>query len=520
MNKLVLTGFMGTGKTTIARLITEKTNIPLIDTDTIITERTGKSIPQLFSEQGEAAFRAWEAAIAAELGADDVEAIVSTGGGLLLKTDNQRALAADTIVCLKATPQTIFSRLQNDDDERPLLQVDDPLAKIEELLNQRKMQYRRFRWQVDTTDRDPDDIADEIIAIWRRTQAVRAHEMRVQTPDGFYPILEQHGAIKNLAEILDVYGLNAQKLVIGTDDNVGRLLGDVLCEQLPNAQIVMMRAGETAKNLATVSEIYGEFARLGVDRNTVIIALGGGVVGDTFGYAAATYLRGLRFVQMPTSLLAMVDSSVGGKVGVDVPMGKNLVGAFKQPDLVIIDPATLTTLPVEETRAGMAEVIKHGLLANKPELLGNLNAVAEKIRTAVQVKIDVVQRDPFEQAERAYLNLGHTFGHAIERVSMYQWRHGDAVAVGLVAAARLSEKLGLLEAAIAEQIEVIVAEAGLPTSYRNLDPHAIWEAMHTDKKWRDGRSYFVVLHGLGQPNSVRDVSKDDVIDILEGLRDA
>jgi 3-dehydroquinate synthetase len=217
----------------------------------------------------------------------------------------------------------------------------------------------------------------------------------------------------------------------------------------------------------------------------------------------------------------MVDSSVGGKVGVDLPQGKNLVGAFKQPDLVLIDPKVLETLPAREWRCGMAEVIKHGLLADadllNPRLHRPENA-ADLITRAVQVKVDVVQRDPYEQGERAHLNLGHTFGHAIEQVTHYHWLHGEAVAVGLVAAARLSHRLGYCDAALVEYIEMILGEIGLPTHTAGLDPHALIAAMETDKKRVGSKLRFILLRGIGQPFIADDVPEDAVIQVLEDIR--
>lgn len=520
MNKLVLTGFMGTGKTTLAALVAERTQTPLVDTDALITAHAGLSIPAIFEQFGEAGFRAWEAAICAEVAADPRPLVISTGGGLLMNPTNRQLLEANaTIVCLNARPEVIYHRAQQDGLSRPLLAVADPLAEIERLLTARRPVYQTFRWQIDTSDQAPAALADTIIALWQRDRQQRTHEQRVRSPEGSYPLVIQEGALASLAEWFDCYGLSGRRIIIGTNDRVGPLYAEQVARQLPNASMVTLPDGETYKNLDTVNALYTEMAQHGLDRGGVIVALGGGVVGDTIGYVAATYMRGVRLVQIPTTLLAMVDSSVGGKVGVDIPSGKNLVGAFKQPELVLVDPAVLQTLPPEEMRAGMAELIKHAFLAN-PALLDENVPLVERIRAAVQVKIDIVQRDPYEQGERAYLNLGHTFGHAIEQVSGYTWRHGDAVGVGLVGAAWLSQSLGLLDAETSAMIEATVARVGLPTRYRELSPTAIWEAMHTDKKWQGGRSYFVVLRGLGQPTSVRDVPREMVIDILEALRDA
>ncbi len=338
----------------------------------------------------------------------------------------------------------------------------------------------------------------------------------VTTPDGAYPIHIEAGIRGRIAEFVD-----GRRAVIISNITVAPLYGEAIRDSLPHSALITMPDGEKYKTLATVAGFYGELVRAGLDRGGVIIALGGGVVGDSAGFAAATYLRGVRLIQVPTSLLAMVDSSVGGKVGVDLPEGKNLVGAFKQPDAVVIDPDVLTTLPVKEWRCGMAEALKHGLLADHGLLnpdLHNPDKAAELVRRAVQVKVDVVQRDPFEAGERAHLNLGHTFAHAIEQVSGYAWSHGEAVAVGLLAAARLSHRLGLCAEDVPTLVEDILTETGLPTHMGNLSSDALWAAMHTDKKWASGLSRFVLLRGFQQPCIIEGVDKADVYAILEGLR--
>ncbi|MBE0690666.1 MAG: 3-dehydroquinate synthase, partial [Anaerolineae bacterium] len=227
---------------------------------------------------------------------------------------------------------------------------------------------------------------------------------------------------------------------------------------------------------------------------------------------------------IPTSLLSMVDSSVGGKVGVDLPEGKNLVGAFKQPDLVLIDPNVLYTLPPREWRCGLGEVIKHGLLADT-ELLDMLSPsqatapdVEQLVRRAVQVKVGFVQQDPYEHDVRAYLNLGHTFAHAIEQVTHYQTPHGEAVAAGLVAAAWLSARLGLCDNDLVGLVEAKVAGVGLPVRLSGLKPEQLWAAMATDKKWESGQVRFVLLKDVGQPTIVEDIEKEDVFAILESIR--
>lgn len=346
--------------------------------------------------------------------------------------------------------------------------------------------------------------------------------IRVDAPGGAYDIFIEAGLRHRIPARVTGVALG-ERVVVGTNPTLMSLYGQDLADALPNAAVVLMPDGEQHKTLATTSQLYVDFVREGLDRTGTVIALGGGVVGDTVGFAAATYMRGVRLVQMPTSLLAMVDSSVGGKVGVDIPEGKNLVGAFKQPAVVLIDTDVLDTLPEREWHCGMAELIKHGLLAD-PHLLdmavnGHAEDRVELVRRAIQVKVDVVMEDPYERGIRATLNLGHTFGHAIERVTNYGWLHGEAVAVGLVAAARLSHALGMADAALPEQVERILTTVGLPVRLGDLDAEALYAAMGTDKKWQSGKSRFILLRSVGHAEIVNDVPKDAVVDVLRGLND-
>jgi 3-dehydroquinate synthase len=283
-----------------------------------------------------------------------------------------------------------------------------------------------------------------------------------------------------------------------------------------------MPDGEQHKTLATVALLYDQFLARGLDRSGTVLSLGGGVTGDVAGFAAASYMRGVRFVQAPTTLLAMVDASVGGKTGVDLPQGKNLVGAFKQPVAVIIDPAVLTTLPVDEMRSGIAEVIKHGVIG-APDLFAELEAGwrgsepavrGSQIARALAVKIAIVEEDPFERGRRAALNLGHTVGHALERLSGFSLRHGEAVAIGMVAAARIAGELGLAAPALAVRIKAVLAGWGLPVRCPPFEADAIWEAMAHDKK-RQGRTLrWVLPREIGQVELVEDVPRERVRSVL------
>jgi shikimate kinase/3-dehydroquinate synthase len=355
-----------------------------------------------------------------------------------------------------------------------------------------------------------------------------AQTLHVNTPTGGYDILFEPGALNRLADILVEHGLTkdgdpAPRIIIGTNATVGLLYGRSLAERLPNAMTITLPDGEQYKTLETAASIYGDAIRLGLDRKGLVVALGGGVIGDTMGFIAATYMRGVRLVQVPTSLLAMVDSSVGGKTGLDLPEGKNLVGAFKQPELVVMDTDVLDTLPDVEWRCGLAEVIKHGLLADPALLDSDLlrrERAAEFVPRAVKVKVDTVEEDPFEQNIRTYLNLGHTFAHALEQVSSYTWKHGEAVAVGLVAATRLSARLTLCTPDLPGQVESLLERVGLPTRLGRHDPERLWRAMVTDKKWQNGQARFVLLKGIGKPLIIDSITADEVIAVLAELSGA
>jgi len=321
--------------------------------------------------------------------------------------------------------------------------------------------------------------------------------LNVPAPGGEYQVCVGTGLLPQMRDFLAQHKLTGQ-VVIVTNETLAPLHAQHLAETL-GARLIIMPDGETYKTLDTVRTLYDQFAAAGLDRRSVVVALGGGVVGDCVGFAAATYLRGLPFIQVPASLLAMVDASVGGKTGVNLPYGKNLVGAFKQPEFVVADIDLLRTLPDAERRSGLAEIIKHGFIGD-PSLLDPAQfdpITPEYVARAIQVKIDIITRDPFEQHDRAFLNLGHTFAHAIEAVSNYTWRHGEAVAVGLIGAARLSHFHELCGPELPAQVESAVRAAGLPTSYKGYASADVRAAMDTDKKRQNGHIRFVLMRGIG-----------------------
>lgn len=350
----------------------------------------------------------------------------------------------------------------------------------------------------------------------------------VTYPGGTYPLYLADGLLAETGPRLAELGYHGRCALV-TNPTVGQYHAEPVLESLRSAGFIPTRLdmpdGEQFKTLDTVAQLYHQFVNAKLDRRSPIIALGGGVVGDTAGFAAASYLRGLPVVQMPTTLLAMVDASVGGKTGVDLPQGKNLVGAFKQPEMVLIDPQVLTTLPAVEYRSGLAEVVKHGII-DAPDLFAALeNSATDNeplinllppnlLAEAIQVKVRVVQEDPFEQGRRAVLNLGHTFAHAWERLAKYHMRHGEAVAIGLVCAARLAARLSLCQPTTVTRITNLLEQLQLPTQLPAYEPMEVWAAMFTDKKRQGNTLRFILPRAIGEVDIFNDVAEADVLAVL------
>lgn len=510
---IVITGFMGSGKTTVGRCVAERLQRPFVDMDDVLVAEFGKSITAVFEEDGEGVFRSAEAQLCQRL-AQERGLVISTGGGALLNADSRAALGASgVLVCLQVSPAVIERRLAAD-QARPLLagEAAERSRRIHQLLRQRRAAYRAIPYQVDTDDLSPEQAAARVIeAAEADAEAAGMLRIPVRSPDGSYDLLLGQGLLQQAGDLLVRRGVHPHRTAIVTNAQI-RGHADLLAASLRGAgfqpTLVTVPEGEQFKTLETVRSIYEQLLAAGLDRRSTVIALGGGVIGDMAGFAAATYLRGVPFVQIPTSLLAMVDASVGGKTGVDLPQGKNLIGAFKMPQVVLMDTATLATLPSDEFRAGLAEVVKHGIIG-APRLFAELEeegpaSLQQLVADAVRVKVNVVEADPYESGLRAVLNLGHTFGHALELVSEFTLRHGEAVAVGLVAAAHLAADLDYCAPALAERITHLIERLGLPTAVEGYAGDAVYAAMGHDKK-RSGKILrFIVPRALGDVTIIDD----------------
>ena len=358
-------------------------------------------------------------------------------------------------------------------------------------------------------------------------------EIQVQSPQGEYQVLVGRGLLAELGNLAAARGLG-RRVLVATDSVVGSLYSDHVLASLAEAgfqpTLAIMPAGEQHKSWESV-DLFAEAAlEAGLDRGSWVLALGGGVVGDTAGFAASVYMRGVPFVQAPTTLLAMSDSSIGGKVGVDHPRGKNLLGAFKHPALVVADLDTLATLPAGQVACGMAEIIKAAIIGD-PALFDDLEATPPEeldyvriLAAAIDVKREIVQRDPEEKGERALLNLGHTFGHAFEKRTGYSRLHGVAVAQGMVVAFRLAVKLGMCDSALELRVERVLGKWGLPNRWGapelgdSSEVERVWETMLGDKKRVDGRLRLVLPEALGHVSVVEGVPVETVKSTLAEMQ--
>jgi 3-dehydroquinate synthase len=350
----------------------------------------------------------------------------------------------------------------------------------------------------------------------------------VSAAAGAYPIIVGHGSLATLPQLLQQVGLGPRRIIVSSP-LVWELHGAALRRASSERDPVLIPDGERFKTTATVSRVYEAFIQRGADRGTVVIAAGGGVIGDLVGFAAATYLRGLRLVQVPTTLMAQVDSAVGGKVGVNHPLGKNLIGSFHPPKLVVADPDVLATLPRREFRAGLYEVIKYGVVAS-PALLDRVSAslpqlfardpetIASVVAESCRIKADVVSADEHESGMRRVLNFGHTIGHALEAVTRFRrFRHGEAVAYGILAAMALGVARGITPIEARHRVADLIAKLGPLPPVVDLSAKELVSAVRHDKKIVDGTLHFVAATGIGATTTLKDVTEKELKAALKAI---
>lgn len=496
---IFLYGPSGSGKSTIGEILAQSLNLPFIDLDTSIEAVIGESIAKFMTTQGETAFRDVESD-QLQKAVEGEEKVIALGGGALLRGKNRGLVeSAGAVIFLEADLSTMAARLLQDENKRPLL-AGKLETKLDALLKKREEHYASFPLRVDASQ------APERVT-WDIQRLLGRYHVRGMGTE--YDVLVREGGIDQLGEMLKARSLNGPILVI-SDTNVAPHYMDRVLKSLETsgypASETTIPAGEVHKNIETVMSLWQSSLEAGLDRKSTIVALGGGVVGDIAGFVAATFMRGCHWVAVPTTLLAMVDASIGGKTGFDLPAGKNLVGAFNPPRLVLADPEVLSTLPERELQSGLAEVIKHGVIAD-PDLFDLCSQgwdvvtsrLPEVVRRGMAVKVKVIEEDPYEQGIRAALNLGHTIGHAVELVSGFSLLHGEAVAIGMVAEARLAEHLAVADPGTSDALERSLTALGLPIEIpEDLERKKLISAMKVDKKKKSGVVRFTLPVKIGE----------------------
>lgn len=538
---ILLIGPTGSGKSTVGAKVATLLHWAFVDSDEAIAQQAGRSIPEIFADEGEAGFREREGALLRAATAQ-TQVVVATGGGIGDRPDNLALLhARGWVVALGATPETTLTRMElaaradgiEIGDARPMLRGDAPIERIRALHQRRQAWYAEADETLDTNALSADMVAMRLvaglIARGRLAGAGAVEQVRhVATAAGEgYDAIVAWGGLATLGQRLAALRL-PPRLHIVSDATVASAYGAAVQATLAragfDAALHVVPAGEASKSRAQLDGIHDWLAQRRAERSEALVALGGGVVGDLAGFAAATYLRGLPLVQVPTSLLAQVDASIGGKVAIDHPRGKNLIGAFYQPRLVLADPATLLTLPPRQRTEGWAEVIKHGValdrdyferLEQDAEALCALQPapLTQAIATSVALKASVVEGDERERdgGRRHLLNYGHTVAHAIETITNYStWLHGEAVAVGMEAEARLGQLCGLTPPDVVTRQHALLTRFGLPTDLDGSSASLLLGAALWDKKVSGGRVRWVLATALGSAALVADVADADV----------
>ena len=538
---VVLVGMMGAGKTSVGKRLAARLGLSFVDADAEIEAGAQLTIPEIFERFGEPYFREGERRVIARL-LNGGPQVLATGGGAFMNATTRQAIAAQGVsVWLKPDVEVLLARVRKKSN-RPLLQTTDPETTLRRILADRSPIYALADLTIESRD-GPHDVAVDMTLrrlaelLCGPAQPIGPERRRVEVPLGprAYTIHIGPRVIDDAGPEIAAIAPGA-KCAIVTDANVAPLYLDRVVASLGRAGLaataIVCPPGESTKSYAEFARVSDALIAARIERRDIVIALGGGVIGDLAGFSAASLRRGVRFVQIPTTLLSQVDSSVGGKTGINSPHGKNLVGAFHQPSLVLADSGALDTLSPREFRAGYAEVLKYGLIGDRNffdflearwrEVFSGGPARAEAIAVSCAAKARVVVADETEQGERALLNFGHTFGHALESLTHYDSSrlvHGEGVAVGMACAYRFSRQLGFCSGQDTARVEAHLKDVGLPTRIRDIsgvepDAAAILSAMRQDKKVERGQLTFILAQGIGQAFIARNVQEASVLAFL------
>ena len=519
---------MGAGKSAVGRQLAQKLKREFHDSDHDIVARTGVDISYIFEKEGEDGFRKRETEAILMLCAKE-NILLSTGGGSVIRKENRDAISANGFVIYLHASVNQQARRTKKKDNRPLLKQDNPEKVLQRLMTDREHFYRQVADIVINTDEQKvsnvvDAIVERLDKINMQQLSIELKSVSVNTKSRVYPALVGTSLLDTPQNISALF---SQPTVVVTDENLDILYRTKLEEKISPLAWLVVPATEESKSFDTYQWLLSELVALGVKRDAVLIGIGGGVVGDLTGFVAASYMRGTQLMHIPTSLLAMVDSSIGGKTGINLAEGKNLVGSIYQPYTVIADLNFLNTLPEREYLSGLAEVIKYAFLYDS-KLLENLELNFEKIKNrdmlvmseivsrCIEIKAEIVEADEHDFGHRMLLNFGHTFGHAIETLQEYKgFKHGEAVAVGMCMAADLSAQIGKISMQNAKRAKRLIANFGLPTKWSKFKVDEFMQVMLGDKKNTSATQRFILLNSLGNAYVDESISSEQVEKVLK-----
>ncbi len=531
MQRIFLTGLSGSGKSTVAQQVAKLLKWDFVDTDALLSERCGQPVGQILVEYGEQRFRQieTEALISA---ANQERVVIATGGGAVIAEANRMFMREHGLVIfLQLSVETAWRRLKKHMSQsgmevvRPLVAGTEGQQRLQNLYSVRKQWYEQAAVHINTDEDPPSIVADKVVAFalahgYLSTPALPQEAVTLRPDTVSSQAVIEWGGLHHLPLALQSLGLT-QRIFIVTDTEVGRLYIEPIQALLVGAgfdpQVFTVPAGEPTKSLHYWQQILDWLVENKAECQEPVVALGGGVVGDLAGFVAATYQRGVPLVQVPTSLLAQVDAAIGGKTGINHPLGKNLIGAYYQPVLIIVDPAFLLTLPERVYREGWAEIVKYGMILDAElfelleEHVSSLHAheatlLTKMIARCVRLKMDVVHHDERDGGLRNILNYGHTFGHALEALTDYgAWLHGEAVAIGMEVAAQIAVTRGLLANEHALRQHKLLCALDLPVRCPSVDAESVLAVMQRDKKVRAGHIRWVLPTRIGHAEIYEDI---------------
>lgn len=545
---IVLTGMMGVGKTTVGKMLAQKLNLEFLDLDEYIEKKIRLKVSQIFMKYGESHFRRLEKKFCKEI-ALKRNIVISTGGKTLLERENLHVFSSwGVIITLLSSPDRILRRIQREKNERPLL-ASHQSEKFYKIYRKRKPNYLNLPNKIDTTFLNKEEVVEEILKLIKG-------QVKLGSPDDRFPAISGE-AYQPIVKRLEMNAGGKKSSVIvkkGLTDDIGSCLKDIieekrvfilsdkkvfgihgkkLLKELERANlkssVFLLHPGERQKNLKTTEKIYYWLLIEKATRSSVLVSFGGGVVSDLGGYTASTFHRGLKLVNIPTTLLSQIDACIGGKNGINLKEAKNQIGTFYFPSLILIDPLFLISLDPRYMKEGIIEALKAGIIGDRKLfqiikknasqlLLKDLKLLEEVIKRAIEVKLNIVRQDPFEKGIRRILNLGHTFGHALEGYFNYgQITHGQAVGLGMICASKMGMLMNIAKENILSEIKEILKGMKTPLCLENLDISKILSLMEFDKKRKEDRISFIIPKRIGEVVTRRNVNKNIIAESLREI---